>query len=69
LEWRRQVSFTLTSRQLSVIDNQGKRVLEPGRFRIEVGGKQPGFKGAADAATTEVVSRQLEVAEEVSETN
>ena len=64
---RQQVSFTLTPRQLSVIDNNGKRVLEPGRFRIEVGGKQPGFKGTADAATTEVVSRQFEVAGEVTE--
>ncbi|MFL6215875.1 MAG: glycoside hydrolase family 3 C-terminal domain-containing protein [Blastocatellia bacterium] len=36
------VSFTLTPRQLSVIDNQFKRVVEPGEFEITVGGAQPG---------------------------
>ena len=56
------ISFTLTPRQLSVIDNNGKRVELPGKFRIEVGGKQPGFKGTADAATTEVLSTEIEVA-------
>jgi beta-glucosidase len=56
------ISFNLTSRQLSVIDNNGKRVVLPGQFRIEVGGKQTGFRGTADASTTEVVSTQFEVA-------
>ena len=36
------VSFTLTPRQLSVIDNQFKRIVEPGEFEITVGGAQPG---------------------------
>ncbi|MDR3674925.1 MAG: glycoside hydrolase family 3 C-terminal domain-containing protein [Acidobacteriota bacterium] len=56
------MSFNLTSRQLSVIDNKGKRVVLPGQFRIEVGGKQPGFRGTADASTTAVLSKQFEVA-------
>ena len=56
------INFNLTSRQLSVIDNNGKRVVLPGQFRIEVGGKQPGFRGTADASTTEVLSTQFEVA-------
>ena len=56
------INFNLTSRQLSVIDNKGKRVVLPGQFRIEVGGKQPGFRGTADASTTEVLSTQFEVA-------
>jgi beta-glucosidase len=46
---------------MSVIDNDGKRVVPPGRLRIEVGGKQPGFRGIADAATTEVLTRGFEV--------
>jgi beta-glucosidase len=53
---KKQVSFTLTPRQMSVILDNGKRVIEPGEFSISVGGKQPGFTGSADAATTAVVS-------------
>src|SRR5256714_13962886 len=58
---RRSVSFTLTPEQLSVIDDAGRRVVEPGEFLITVGGKQPGFKGHADAATTGVVSGKFVV--------
>jgi len=43
-----------------VIDDNGERVVPPGRFRIEVGGKQPGFQGIADAGTTEVMTREFE---------
>jgi beta-glucosidase len=53
---RRRVAFTLAPRQLSVIDAGNQRVIEPGAFVISVGGKQPGFHGLADAATTGVVS-------------
>jgi beta-glucosidase len=67
---KRAVSFTLTARQLSVISDNGTRVIEPGDFAVSVGGKQPGFAGRADAATTGVVTgkftvtgRKLEVAE------
>ena len=56
------VSFDLSPRQLSVIDNGRKRVVVPGRVRIEVGGKQPGFRGMADASTTEALSTEIEVA-------
>jgi beta-glucosidase len=56
------VHFDLTPRMMSVIDNQGQRVVPPGRLRVDVGGKQPGFRGAADAATTETVSTQFDVA-------
>ena len=63
----RRVSFTLTPKQLSVIDNRGKRVVEPGAFRVEVGGKQAGFKGTANADTTEVVSDQFELIGQASE--
>ena len=41
---------------MSVIDNNGKRIIEPGEFLISVGGKQPGFTGSADAKTTGVVT-------------
>jgi beta-glucosidase len=35
------VSFTLRPRQFSLIDDAGRRVIEPGTFRIAVGGRQP----------------------------
>jgi beta-glucosidase len=55
------VSFSLAPRQLSLIDTTAKRVVEPGVFEVSVGGKQPGFKGIADAATTEVLTGRFEV--------
>ncbi len=51
---KQQVSFTLSPTQMSLIDDNGKRVIEPGEFRISVGGKQPGSAGYADAKTTGV---------------
>jgi beta-glucosidase len=52
------VAFTLTPRQLSVIDDEGQRVVEPGEFRIAVGGRQP----AADLAVgSEVLIATFEV--------
>ena len=58
---RQTVSFTLTPRQLSLIDSRWERVVEPGVFEVSVGGKQPGFIGLADAATTGVVTGRFEV--------
>jgi beta-glucosidase len=37
----RRVAFQLTPRDLSLIDDRGRRVLEPGRFRATIGGSQP----------------------------
>ncbi len=56
-----KVSFALTREQMSIIDDQGRRVIEPGEFLVSVGGKQPGFKGGADASTTSVVSSRFVV--------
>jgi beta-glucosidase len=58
---RRTVTFTLAPHQLSVVHDDGRRVVEPGVFEIAVGGKQPGFEGAADARTTRVVVGRFEV--------
>jgi beta-glucosidase len=46
------VEFVLTPRQLA----------PPGTVEISVGGKQPGFHGAADASTTQVLTGSLTVA-------
>ncbi len=47
----RRVQFRLTEKDLSLIDDDGKRVLEPGRFRVHVGGSQP------DARSVELLGR------------
>jgi len=36
-----RVTFQLDARALSLIDDAGQRLLEPGEFRIFVGGSQP----------------------------
>ncbi len=38
---QQEVTFTLTPRQLALIDQNGKAVLEPGKFEIYIGGSQP----------------------------
>ncbi len=43
----RSVSFTLTPRDLSLINEAGERVLEPGKFRITIGGSQPDARSVA----------------------
>jgi len=40
----KEVNFTLTPYQLSLLDDNMDRVVEPGEFRIMVGGKSPSFK-------------------------
>jgi beta-glucosidase len=58
---KQTVSFTLVPTQMSVIDDNGKRIVEPGDFLITLGGKQPGFSGRADAGTTSVVNSRFAV--------
>jgi beta-glucosidase len=58
---RRAVRFSLDERAFSLVGPDGRRVVEPGRFTIAVGGKQPGLAGTADAATTMVLSADLEL--------
>ena len=53
----RRVAFVLTPRQLSLIDNQFKRVVEPGEFEISVGGTQPGSR----SSSTETLSAKFSV--------
>jgi beta-glucosidase len=53
---RRTVSFTVTPRQLSVIDASYRRVVEPGLFEISVGGRQPEPGDAAGGANARVLT-------------
>ena len=58
---RRVVKFTLEPRQLAVITDDGRTIVEPGEFRITIGGKQPGFTGPADANTTSFIEGRFSV--------
>jgi len=58
---RKTVSFTLTPRQMSTVLDDGRRVVEPGEYTFSVGGKQPGFSGSADAASTGVVNGKFTI--------
>ena len=55
------VTFRLGTRELSLIGRTLARVVEPGLFEVSVGGKQPGFRGLADAPTTGVLTGRFEV--------
>ncbi len=54
------VSFTVSPRQLSVIDEAGRRIQEPGAFRLSVGGRQPDSRSAA-LSKTKVLETVFEV--------
>ncbi|MBU9722211.1 MULTISPECIES: glycoside hydrolase family 3 C-terminal domain-containing protein [Bacillaceae] len=56
----REVSFTLTPRELSIINEVGQRILEPGKFEIYIGGSQPDQRSVA-LTGTEVLKYELEV--------
>jgi beta-glucosidase len=58
---KRVVTFRLQPRQLSVITDDGRTVVEPGEFKVTIGGKQPGFTGSADAATTSSIEGRFSV--------
>ena len=58
---RRVIKFTIDPRQLAVITDEGRAVVEPGDFRVTIGGKQPGFTGTADAVTTNFVEGRFSV--------
>jgi beta-glucosidase len=59
---RRVVRFTLDERAFSLVGEDGRRLVAPGRYTVAVGGKQPGLSGTADAATTSVVTADVELA-------
>ncbi len=54
---RRTVSFTVTPMQMSVIDDNGKRVIEPGEFTVSIGGEQPGANSAISQSTGVLTDR------------
>jgi beta-glucosidase len=55
------VEIALEPRQFSIINNKGKRVIEPGYFTISAGGKQPGFAGYLDPQCTQVLTGRIKL--------
>lgn len=56
---RRTVTLRLDERAFFAPGADGRLSWSPGRYQLWVGGKQPGFRGALDAPTTQVVSTRL----------
>jgi beta-glucosidase len=53
---KRTVTFTITPRQMSLINDNGKRVIEPGEFLVSAGGGQPGRQTPVVTAKFSVTS-------------
>lgn len=60
---KKTVQFSLTRRQLASIDNHGDCILEPGKYRIYVGGRQPDER-SRQLAGTEVLTTEVTIAGE-----
>jgi beta-glucosidase len=58
---KQNVSFVLTGEQMSIVDDGGKRLIEPGDFLIGIGGKQPGSSERQGAQSTGVVTARFAV--------
>ena len=57
---KRSVSFTITARQMAIITEDGRCILEPGRFTVYVGGSQPDLR-SLELTGREVLSASFEV--------
>jgi len=55
------VTFTLKNEQLALINADEEWAVEPGWFRISVGGEQPERAGQPNAETTETIQARFEV--------
>lgn len=60
---KRKVKFTINPRQMSVILDNGKRVIEPGEFSVSIGGGQPDFSGGAIQGKFTVTGKVFEMKE------
>ena len=53
---KKSISFKLDPRAMSVVMDDGSRVVQPAEIRISIGGKQPNFTGGGRAATVDTVA-------------
>jgi len=58
---KRKISFTITPTQMSVVSDNGKRIVEPGAFTISAGGTQPGFSETSKADSNSVPTKIFQV--------
>jgi beta-glucosidase len=56
---KRSVTFTVTPEQLSLIDDRGRRVIEPGAFQVSVGGGQPVSGNSFELARFNVIGKAM----------
>jgi beta-glucosidase len=55
-----RVSFVLTGRQMSLVDDEGRRAVLPGRIRLTAGGRQPDRR-SEELTGTSVLGAELDV--------
>jgi beta-glucosidase len=55
-----RVSFVVTGRQMSLVDDEGRRAVLPGRIRLTAGGRQPDRR-SEELTGTSVLGAELEV--------
>ena len=53
---RQMVQFTLPPEVMMLVNDEGQSILEPGAFRLQVGGCAPGARGTALGAPQPVVA-------------
>ena len=54
------IAFVIVARQMAAVDEDGRFVVEPGRFRLHVGGSQPDSRSLA-LTSGNAVSVEFEV--------
>ena len=58
----RRITLTVPAGELAGVGADGRRTPFSGAFEVAVGGKQPGMKGRADAATTGAIRGRVTIA-------
>jgi beta-glucosidase len=54
------VAFTVTPELMSIVNNEGKNIIEPGKFKITIGGNQGDARSQALGAS-QVLEEKFEV--------
>ncbi len=55
----KKVNYKIDADTYASITSEGKKLIEPEKLLVSVGGKQPGFNGVANAVTTDVLSKRV----------
>ena len=57
------IEFLITPKQYAELNEEGQPEFTKGSLMVSVGGKQPNFEGLADAETTSVLTKTIELKE------